>query len=126
MFEAICHAFGYDWHTMTRVKQGNIGRIARELRQATATPADIPAFYAWCKAQQWPDFTENALATRWDDFKVQRNGGHAPARPGIHLPPGVKDCPICGGAGFQRGAQNESVPCPACLKAEQEAQCEPA
>jgi hypothetical protein len=70
MFEAICHAFGYDWRTMTRVKQGNIGRIAAELRRGGALPTDIPVFYAWCVEKKWPDFTENVFATRWDNYKA--------------------------------------------------------
>lgn len=72
MFEAICQAFELDWSCMTKTKRRNIGRVANEVRAAGATPADIPPFVAWCKKQDWSDFTENVLVTRWDDFKATR------------------------------------------------------
>lgn len=65
-------AFGYDWHTITKSKRANVGRVAKELLDAGATPDDIPDFYAWCRRQKWSDFTENAFATRWDDYKRYR------------------------------------------------------
>lgn len=118
MFEAVCVAFGFDWRKMTPSKRKNIGRIANELTEAGATPSDIPGFHRWCKAQDWPDFTENVFATRWDDYKAERRPASA-AKFSQHFPAPVHDCGMCGGTGQLRDADNRSIPCPACLAAEQ-------
>jgi len=59
------------------------------------------------------------ILKRWAvDGKDAPRAGAAPVAP-PHIPPGVRDCPMCGGTGIMLGGQSESVPCPACLEAEQ-------
>jgi len=116
MFEALCKTWGHDWNQMTPTKKKNFGRVASELRKAGAKPEHIPAFYGWCKAQQWPDFTENVMTTRWDDYRKTlrpTNGKSASASAFIGRP----GCPHCGGNGMvQDAATGASVQCPACAE----------
>ena len=120
MFGALCEVWKYDPTTMTKSKKKDVGKVAGELVGAGAAPADVPAFYAWCVAKKWPDFTIHVFPTRWDDFRVECNGKLTAPLQAFTPDP---HCEKCGGVGYLhpedfRGNLDTSVkvPCSACLR----------
>jgi predicted transcriptional regulator len=70
MVGAIVKAFGWSFKKMTKDNYGLVGKVARELREASATPDQIPALYEFCKGQKWSSdiFTPSALSKQWANF----------------------------------------------------------
>lgn len=71
MFEAICRVFGWRTNELTPTARTRIGKVAKELREAGATPAMV----AW-SPQAWdrmwgddvPTLTDTALAAHWPEI----------------------------------------------------------
>lgn len=69
MMSAIVAAFGWNFKTMTTGNKSLVGKIAKELLDATATPDQIPDLYAFCKSKNWSGgFTPGALSSQWANF----------------------------------------------------------
>lgn len=70
MVGAIVKAFGWSFDRMTKNNRGLVGKVARELLEASATPDQIPALYEFCKGQKWSNgiFSPGALASQWANF----------------------------------------------------------
>jgi hypothetical protein len=85
MFEAICHAFGYDWQQITKSKRGQVNTAAKELIGGGAVPEDIPRLHNFCK-RKFEHFGPVALATNWDDYKSEVSAKDAPPIP-VLAPP---------------------------------------
>ncbi len=70
MVGAIVKVFGWSFKKMTKDNYGLVGKVARELREASATPDQIPALYEFCKGQKWSSdiFTPSALSKQWANF----------------------------------------------------------
>lgn len=87
-----------------------------------ATPDEVGAFYDWWEREKGIDKPSTALgiAQFMSVFRQERK----PARmgPAVHIPPGVPGCSECEGRGMWAGPDGASIPCPACLAAEQAAQ----
>jgi hypothetical protein len=61
-FGAICEAFGFDPKRLTKKEQKRIGGVAKELRDAGYKPESAGITHAYCVAQEFSNFTVNALA----------------------------------------------------------------
>ncbi len=87
-----------------------------------ASPEEVGAFYDWWEREKGIDKPSTALgiAQFMSVFRQERK----PARmgPAVHIPPGVPGCSECEGRGMWAGPDGASIPCPACLAAEQAAQ----
>ena len=70
MVGAIVKIFGWSFKLMTKNNLGLVGKVARELLEASATPDQIPALYEFCKGQKWSSdtFTPSALSKQWANF----------------------------------------------------------
>lgn len=95
IWDALTEHFG---PATTRTEQSNRGRQVRELREASATPADITARVnehtrrAARRELNWT-LTANALVTHWSDLAPRRNSGRSEGRidpdTGAWLAPGL-------------------------------------
>lgn len=71
MVGAIVKSFGWSFDKMTKNNRGLVGKVARELIEASATPDQIPALYEFCKGQKWSNngiFSPAALSSQWANF----------------------------------------------------------
>ena len=78
MVSEIAKAFGWDFASMTKSNKKLVGKVASELREAGATPDDIPALYAYCKNQNWGGkWTPMALSSQWANFVADKASSSA-------------------------------------------------
>jgi len=78
MVSEIAKAFGWDFATMTKSNKKLVGKVASELREAGATPDDIPTLYEYCQNQGWTGkFTPMALSSQWASFVAQKGASSA-------------------------------------------------
>ena len=110
------------------LKGNAVKKNSRDKRKALpgcsppASPEEVGAFYDWWEREKGIDKPSTALgiAQFMSVFRQERK----PARtgPAVHIPPGVPGCSECDGRGMYVGPDGKSIPCPACLAAEQAAQ----
>lgn len=112
---------GITGRTMVRINivaQELVGRFGTNGN--AVTPEQLAAAFAWYRSNP-----KNGSAPK-DPVKVadmvsayrEAYGICQPAPLVVHFPPGVPDCPVCGGNGMVLDAHNKSQPCSLCLEAE--------
>jgi len=111
---------------------GEASRLQELLIDDGITAADIRAYVT---AQYDPDTSDGfwfgksmsfkhvaGHVREWKIGEVLKKQAVKAAPVPIHFPPGVPNCDVCKGTGMQRDEDGKSIPCPACLAAEQAAQ----
>ncbi len=69
MVSAIAKVFGWEMNKLTRNNRSLIGKVARDLLEASARPSDVQGLYDFCKAQDWSwSFTPLALTSQWANY----------------------------------------------------------
>jgi len=78
MVSEIAKVFGWDFARITKSNKKLLGKVASELREAGATPDDIPNLYAYCHNQGWTGkFTPMALSSQWANYLAQKETSSA-------------------------------------------------
>ena len=79
MVSEIAKVFGWDFARITKSNKKLLGKVASELREAGATPDDIPNLYAYCHNQGWTGkFTPMALSSQWANFLAEKASASSP------------------------------------------------
>lgn len=78
MSDAIVQAFGWSWDTMTPTNKTHVGKVARELRGAKATPNHVSGLYAYCD-EQFDGITPAVLSKHWAAYVKDVLGGKVDA-----------------------------------------------
>ncbi|MCL4256448.1 MAG: hypothetical protein KJ043_22015, partial [Anaerolineae bacterium] len=59
----------WDMSKLTRNNRGLVGKVARDLLEASARPSDVQGLYDFCKSQNWSgSFTPSALSSQWANY----------------------------------------------------------
>jgi hypothetical protein len=79
MINALADAFGLDHDKVTDHKWSEFRGAGSQLVKVGAKPDEMIALHAWCKRQNWPNFTAYGMAKEYATFAKARQPARPPA-----------------------------------------------